>query len=125
MKLNFVKFVAIAGVLAGGSLTASAAEHIRVNVPFSFVVAGLQFQPGQYTLDENTVNGVITVQGGGRGAAVLTVPGESAKAGSGTSLRFVTDGKAYHLVSVQVEGETARAVNGPTYQEHKLAIASR
>jgi len=51
MKRNFLKLIAVTGVLLGGSLSASAAEHIRVKVPFSFVLAGLQFQPGEYTVE--------------------------------------------------------------------------
>jgi hypothetical protein len=123
MKRNFFQFVAIAGVLLGGSLTASAAERLRVNVPFSFVVAGLEFQPGQYTVDENN-NGVITVIGGGRGAAVLSVPAES-KAGTANSLRFVSVGHEYRLVGLQMEGEVSRALSTPTFQERKLSIATR
>ena len=68
MKRNFLKMIAMTGVLLGGGLSASAAEHLRVNVPFSFVLAGLEFQPGQYTVDQSN-SGVLTVVGEGRGAA--------------------------------------------------------
>ena len=124
MKRNFFQFVAVAGVLMAGSLSASAAERLRVNVPFSFVLAGLEFQAGQYTVDESN-SGVLTVQGEGRGAAVITIPAELSKSSTPASLRFVTDGKEYHLVGVQMEGEMSRAVNSPTYREHKLSIVSR
>jgi hypothetical protein len=123
MKRNFFKCVAVAGVLFGGSLAASAAEHLRVNVPFSFVLAGLEFQPGQYTVDESS-SGLLTVSGGGRGALVLTTPTEL-KAGAATALRFSNDGREYHLVGVQVEGEVGRSVNTSTIQERKLTMASR
>jgi hypothetical protein len=124
MKRNFLKLVAVGGILFAGSLTASAAESLRVNVPFSFVLAGLEFQPGQYTVVENN-NGVLIVSGEGRGAAVITIPAELSKLSTASSLRFVTDGHEYHLVGVQMEGEDARAVNSPTLREHKLSIASR
>ncbi len=123
MKRNFFKLVAIAGVLFGGSLSASAAEHLRVNVPFSFVLAGLEFQPGQYTVEESN-SGVLTLIGEGHGAAVLTIPAELSKASTPASLRFVTDGKEYHLVGVQMDGEQSRAVDSPMYREHKLSITS-
>jgi hypothetical protein len=123
MKRNFVKFVAIAGVLLGGSLAASAAERIKVNVPFSFVLAGLEFQPGQYTVNESNA-GVLTVQGEGRAAMVVTVPAE-VKSSAPSSLHFVTDGRAYHLVAVQLDGEPGRAVNSTVYRDHKLSIGSR
>jgi hypothetical protein len=124
MRHNLYKFVAVAGVLFGGSVAASAAEHLVVNVPFSFVLAGLEFQPGQYTVDESS-NGVMTVSGGGRGALVLTTPAELTKAGGTTALRFSNDGREYHLVGVQVEGEVSRSVNAPSIQERKLTMAGR
>jgi hypothetical protein len=124
MKRNLYKLVAVAGVLLGGSAAASAAEHLTVNVPFSFVVAGLEFQAGQYSIDEAS-NGVLTVIGGGHGAAVLTTPTEFTRAGAATALRFTSDGREYHLVGVQVEGEMSRSVNATTPQERKLSMASR
>ena len=124
MKRNLSKFVAVAGILLGGSLAASAAEHMVVNVPFSFVLAGLEFQPGQYTVDESP-NGVLTVSGGGHGALVLTTPAELPRAGAATALRFATNGREYHLVGYQVEGEVSRSVSATTPQERKLTMASR
>ncbi len=89
MKRNFFRILAIAGVLTGGSLLASAEQNLRVNVPFSFVLAGTEFQPGAYTLKE-TSNGVLTVYGEGRTAIVITSPGETNKA-SNTALQFVNN----------------------------------
>jgi hypothetical protein len=124
MKRNFFQFIAVAGVLLAGSLSASAAEHLRVNVPFSFVLAGLEFQPGKYTVEESN-NGILTVMGEGRGAAVLTIPADLTKTSAPSSLRFVTDGHEYHLVGVQMDSETSRAVESETYREHRLSITSR
>ncbi len=124
MKRNFLKLVAIAGVLVGGSLSASAAERLSVNVPFSFVLAGLEFQPGHYTLDQSN-SGVLTVSGEGRGAVVITIPTELSKSNAASSLRFVTDGHEYHLVAVQLDSENSRAVDSSIYREHKLSIGSR
>ena len=114
MKRNLVQFVAVAGVLLGGGVTASAAERLRVNVPFAFVLAGLEFQAGQYTVNSSD-NGVLMVQGAGHGAAVLTIPAEQSKSGAGTALRFTTDGHEYRLVGLQVEGEVSRTVPTTAY----------
>jgi len=124
MKRNFLKLVAIAGVLVGGSLSASAAERLSVNVPFSFVLAGLEFQPGHYTIDESS-SGLLTVTGEGRGAVVVTIPTELSKSNAVSSVRFVTDGHEYHLVAVQLDSENSRAVDSQVYREHKLSIGSR
>jgi len=123
MKRNFFKFVAVTGVLLGGSLAASASERLKINVPFSFVMAGLEFQPGQYTVDQAN-NGVLTVQGEGKGAMVLTAPAESAKPVPAASLSFVTDGREYHLVGIKMDGEVSRSVSGITPQDRKLSIGS-
>jgi hypothetical protein len=122
MKRNFLKLVAVAGVLVGGSLTASAAERISVKVPFSFVLAGLEFQPGHYTVDQSE-SGVLTVSGEGRGAFVTSIPAEFSKSTAASSLRFINDGHEYHLVGVQMEGESSRSIGSPS--EHKLSLASR
>ena len=122
MKLTFSKMIAVAGVLTGGCLSASAAEPLKVNVPFSFVLAGLEFQPGRYTVAESN-NGVLTVTGEGRGAMVMTIPAEM-KGGAPSSVRFVTDGHEYHLVGVQTE-DTSRAVDSQTYREHRLSFGTR
>lgn len=123
MKRNFFRMIAVAGILAGGCLSASAAERLVVNVPFSFVMGGLEFQPGYYTLDESN-NGVLTVYGEGHGAMVITVPSELSKTGNAaSSLHFIKDGHTYHLVGYQAEGTTGRAIDTPT--EHKLLIGTR
>lgn len=124
MKRNFLKMIAITGVLLGAGLSASAAEHLRVNVPFTFVLAGLEFQPGQYTVNESN-NGVLTVTGEGRGAMVMTIPAEMKGSAPTGALHFVKDGPEYHLVGVQTSGDQSRAVDSQTYREHRLSIASR
>jgi len=122
MKRTFFQTLALTGVLAisGAVFTASAEEHLSVRVPFSFVVAGKSFAPGQYQVDESN-NGVIIVQGAGQAAAVLSVPNEYPKTGSSTGLRFTN---AHQLVGVQVEGEVGRSISA-TYHEHKLAVSAR
>jgi hypothetical protein len=124
MKRNLYKLVAVAGVLLGGSLAASAAERLVVDVPFSFVLAGIEFQPGHYMVDEAN-NGVLTVSGAGHGALVLTTPVELARSGAASALRFVNDGRDYHLVGVQVEGEVGRSVNATSYLGRKLSMGTR
>ena len=97
---------------------------LLIAFPFSFVLAGLEFQPGMYTVDESN-NCVLTVIGRSGGAAVITLPAETSKASAPNSLRFVTDGHEYHLVGVQIEGETSRAIDSPSYREHKLSMGTR
>ncbi len=123
--MKMFKTFGLLAVLACGS-TLGAAEYshyLRVNVPFAFVVAGQQFAPGAYDVRE-TSNGIITVQGVGKAAAVISTPLETAKEGEASSLRFTNTGDGEYLAGVSVEGEGSRAVPVPVH-ERRLAIASR
>jgi hypothetical protein len=110
--------------LLPGSAFASATTHsLRVNVPFSFVVAGQNFSAGNYNVNE-TENGVVTVQGQGKAAAVITIPSGAATSKDGTCLRFTSDGHEEHLSAVEVQGYEKRAVPVNISSERKLTLAS-
>jgi hypothetical protein len=96
----------------------------RVNVPFSFVVAGQQFAARQYDIKE-TENGIITVQGQGKAAAVISTPSQIAKPGEASRLSFTSDQSREYLSGVSVEGEVSRAVPIPAVMERKLTLASK
>jgi hypothetical protein len=125
MKRNLFKALTLTGVLAcsGAAFSASASQLLRVNVPFSFVLAGQQFAAGEYKV-EQTTNGVIIVQGAGQAAAVLSIPAEL-RAHSTTGLTFTTSQSREYLVGVQVEGESNRAIPVHFDQTRKLTVASR
>jgi hypothetical protein len=124
MKHKMFKTLALTGVLAlsGAAFTASAGQSLRVNVPFSFVVAGQQFSAGDYRIAQ-TDSGLIIVQGGGQAAAVLSTPAES-NAKAVTGLRFSGNRSREYLVGVQVEGEAGRAIPLPAFQERKVTLSS-
>ncbi len=66
--MKTIRTIGVLTALAFGAFSASANEsYMRVKVPFSFVVAGQQFAPGDYTISQNEA-GVILVQGAGKGA---------------------------------------------------------
>ena len=123
--MKMFKTVILMGVLVSGSLVeASEYSHsLHVNVPFAFVVAGQQFAAGQYDVKE-TDTGIITVQGEGKAAAVISTPLQAPKPGMVSALRFTGDGNR-DLVSVAVEGEGLRSVPVHPIQERKLTLNSR
>jgi hypothetical protein len=125
MKRKLFKALTLTGVLAcsGAAFSASASQTLRVNVPFSFMLAGQHFAAGEYKIEENN-NGVIIVQGAGQAAAVLSVPAEFS-AHATTGLRFTSSQSREYLVGVQVEGETSRAIPVHLDQDRKLTIATR
>jgi hypothetical protein len=124
MKLNLFKTFTLAGafLVSGAAFSASAGQRLHVNVPFSFVLAGQEFAPGQYRIDQSD-NGLITVQGEGRAAVVLSVPSDSKKTTDISGLSFTSSQDREYLVGVHVEGERARAI--PVTAERKLSITSR
>ena len=125
MKLRTFKTIALASALgiAGAALPASASQNLRVNVPFSFMLAGQEFSAGQYRVEQSD-NGLIIVQGEGHAAAVLSIPSNLAKRPDTSSLHFATSDSREYLVGVQIEGEGIRAIPGAG-SERKLTVASR
>ncbi len=125
MKTNILKMAGLVSALGAASYAsaAEAAYYLHVNVPFAFVVAGQQFAAGEYDIKE-TNTGIITVQGAGGAAEVLSTPLEAAKEGEHSRLRFTTTESGAHLVSVSVEGEGTRSVPAHLGQERKLALAT-
>ena len=114
-------FVAFAISNLAGAATAS--HNLRVSVPFAFVVAGEHFKPGNYEVTESQ-NGVITVQGEGKAAAVLSIPGQSPSATEVSMVSFKNSHSQPYLSGVVVEGES-RLVPVTTYQARTLRIATR
>ena len=67
---------------------------------------------------------MILIQGNGKAAATISVPGSVAKPGAATGLKFSSDGRREHLVGVQVEGEATRTV--PSHADDaKVVLSSR
>ena len=112
------------GALALSSLAgaATSTHNLRVSVPFPFMVAGEQFKPGNYEVTE-TQNGVITVQGEGKAAAVLSIPGQSPNAPEASTLTFKSNHSQAYLSGIAVEGES-RLVPVTTYQMRAVRISS-
>jgi hypothetical protein len=125
MKRTIFQALTLASVLAGSGAfsSLSASERLTVDVPFSFVVGTQQFTAGHYRVEENN-DGTIIVQGEGKGAAVLSVPGDLAN-GAATGLRFTANQSREYLTGVQVEGESSRAIPVKAFTDHKVTVSSR
>ncbi|MBV9405213.1 MAG: hypothetical protein JO211_07700 [Acidobacteriaceae bacterium] len=82
-------------------LTASETRDLlKVHVPFAFFVAGQEFAPGDYVVHE-TNSGIVSIQGGGKGAMVLSYQSSPATPGSVAGLRFAKNGQKAYLIGVQ------------------------
>jgi hypothetical protein len=91
------------------ALAASSSQALQVHVPFSFMLAGEEFAPGDYRIQE-AGNGLIFVQGSGKAVMALSVPCGLGKLGTPSSLQFTSNQQREYLVGVNVEGEPSRAI---------------
>jgi hypothetical protein len=123
--MKMFKTLRIICVLASAGAAANASEmshYLRVNVPFAFVAAGQQFSAGEYRVTE-TETGVITLQGEGKAASLISTPIASPKSGDTSALRFTNSNNQSYLTSVSVEGEGTRSVPAHLTAERKVTLA--
>lgn len=120
--MKVFKTIRILGVLASaGAAYAADSHYIHADVPFAFVVAGQQFAPGAYNITE-TSTGVLTVQGEGKAAVVISTPLDPPKAGQSSALRFQNSNNRVYLSGVSVEGEGTRSVPVHVSAERNVAM---
>ena len=124
MKLFQALLVVGSAALPALLSAASPSDSLYVHVPFEFVAAGQSFSPGDYHI-QRADNGVILIQGNGKAAAAISVPGSMAKPGAATGLKFSSDGQREHLVGVQVEGEATRNIPSRSDISKKVVLSSR
>ena len=124
--MKLAKNIGVFGALALGTFSSAAfaADNMRVNVPFSFVVAGQQFAPGQYVISQNEA-GVIRVQGEGKGALVISTPGSAARFEHGSSVSITNAQAQFNLTTVSQEGELARAIPVRAVEQRTVTMSSR
>ncbi|MBV9759188.1 MAG: hypothetical protein JO340_01375 [Acidobacteriaceae bacterium] len=110
------------GLLAFAAVSPAAviADSMRVHVPFAFVLAGQDFAPGDYVVQE-TDSGIVTVQGSGKAALALSFPLASAP-GIAPGLRFARSDRKAYLVGIQRD-EMSRAIPYRAPVQHRLTIS--
>jgi hypothetical protein len=124
MKLFQTLFVVGCAAMPALLSAASTYDSIYVHVPFAFVAAGQSFSAGDYRVQRSD-SGLILIQGNGKAAATISVPGSLAKPGAATSLQFSSDGERQHLVGVQVEGEATRTLVSHPADTRKVVLSAR
>jgi hypothetical protein len=100
---------------------ASTTQTLLVNVPFSFVMAGKEFAPGNYSVEQNA-SGLILVRGGGQAALSLSIPASFGKPGEAPGLQFTSSNDREYLVGVK--GEVDRVIPMTTAEERKITVSS-
>ena len=81
---------AVLGLSLVSVLPLMAESALRVNVPYSFVAGKVRLPAGAYTIQEDAVNGVLTISNSeGRAVALLSGPGVQMAGSAAPSLTFV------------------------------------
>jgi hypothetical protein len=124
MKLFQALLVVGSAALPALLSAASPYDSLYVHVPFKFIAAGQNFPAGDYRV-QSAENGVVLIQGSGRAAATISVPGAMPKAGTTTGLKFSSDGQREHLVGVQIEGLAARTIASHPEISKKAVLPSQ
>jgi hypothetical protein len=123
--MKMFKTFRVVGLLAAavGAEAADNAHYLHVNIPFAFTVADQQFAPGSYNVTESDT-GIITIQGEGKAAAVISTPFEM-KANETSSLRFTNNNSRAYLVGVSIEGEGSRSVPEHVAPQHASPLSAQ
>ena len=124
MKLFQALLVVGSAALPALLPAASTSDSLFVHVPFQFVAAGQSFPAGDYRV-QSADNGVVLIQGNGKAAATISVPGAMPKAGAPTGLKFSSDGQREHLVGVQIEGLALRSIPSRSETGKKVDLSFR
>jgi hypothetical protein len=103
MKL-FKKLMAIGVFTLPACLMATEPVHyLRAHIPFSFIIAGHTFAPGDYIIQESDT-GVVTVEG--RGAAVFAISAPSRLVNTAGNPELIFANKQQHKYLVGVDTGT-------------------
>jgi hypothetical protein len=95
------KFILAPVLLAAAALTTTTAQAEKINVPFSFTVAGHNMLPGYYTVDRENSTNLVTFKSadGSKTFSWILGPGEPGPGDFKVALRF--DTKTHALRSIQ------------------------
>ena len=100
---------AVLGLSLVSMLPLMAESTLRVNVPYSFVAGKVRLPAGAYTIQEDAVNGVLTISNSeGRAVALLSGPGIQMTGSTAPSLTFVNVRGEMVLTSVHEAERPAR-----------------
>jgi hypothetical protein len=102
---------AVLGLSMVSMLPVMAESSLKVNVPYSFVAGKVRLPAGAYTIQEDAVNGVLTISNGeGKTVAVLSGPGARMAGSAAPSLTFANVHGEMVLTSVQEAARPARSL---------------
>jgi len=90
---------------------AMAGVPISVNVPYPFVAGKVKLPAGSYTIQEDAMNGVVTIRSSdGRSVVLMSGPGVRTSDNVPPSLTFVNVRGQMVLSSIQPEADASRVL---------------
>ena len=103
MKIKFTTLVLAAAAMATAALTINTAnaEATKVNVPFSFKVAGKVLPAGEYSVERDRNGNFIKLQGKDPAQLGIVVASAMAADGKLVSLKFDTQNNEHVLETIQ------------------------
>jgi len=103
MKIKFTTLVLAAAAMATAALTINTAnaEATKVNVPFSFKVAGKVLPAGEYSVERDRNGNFIKLQGKDPAQLVIVVASAMAADSKLVSLKFDTQDNDHVLQTIQ------------------------
>jgi hypothetical protein len=112
----------------GAASAARAEERIVANVPFAFIVHGVKFEAGRYTVTESaSAGGVCKIAGadGRQAIYVMTNSSSADRAADKPELLFEKFGNQYFLSRVvPLDGDEREIVLTPAIMEHELTAVA-
>src|SRR5579875_3334301 len=141
MSSILTKIFAASAILAAVTLTAAPGfAETSLTVPFSFVAAGKLCPAGEYRVERNLLNGVITLKSsdGLRNFAWVAGPGAPSPTSTHVVLRFDDCGSMHYLNSIQsgsgitgrldtrsIPGECHAALSGASMPQRIMPLLRR
>jgi hypothetical protein len=107
LKLTF----AVLGLSLASLMPVMAESSLSVNVPYPFVAGKTKLSAGAYTIQEDTINGILTIRDSeGKAVALLSSPAGQTAGSVGPSLTFVNVRGEMVLMAVHEADRPARAL---------------
>jgi hypothetical protein len=111
LKLTF----AVLGLSLASLMPLMAESALSVNVPYPFVAGKVRLPAGAYTIQEDLVNGILTIRNSeGKAVALISSPAGHVAGSAGPSLTFVNVRGEMVLTSVHEAERPSRALPTPS-----------
>jgi hypothetical protein len=113
LKRLFTRVFAPAVLLSLSAISAFSQSDfaVRARVPFAFVAGDAVLPAGEYIIQQDNISSIVTLQGSGGAAAVLSAGTELPKSDSRTQLVFKRRGNQVVLTQIRLSDQPTRLIS--------------